>query len=219
MTVKVLLADDEHLVRAGLRTVLERESDLKVVGEAGDGVEAVTLVRQLRPDVALLDVRMPGIDGIEATRRLTRDPDVTTRLVVLTTFDDDELLDLALSAGALGYLLKSMPAGQLVAAVRTAAQGDVLVAPALLQRLLADRRVRNDRADTARDVRDKLSPREFEVLLLIAKGLSNDEIARQLILAPATVKTHVGALLDKLHARDRVQLVVLAYENALVAPS
>lgn len=219
MTVTVLLADDEHLVRAGLRTVLERESDLEVVGEASDGVEAVTLVRQLRPDVALLDVRMPRIDGIEATRRLASDPQVATRLVVLTTFDDDELLDRAVTAGALGYLLKSMPAGQLVAAVRTAAQGDVLVAPALLQRLLADRRVRSDRADAARAVREKLSPRELEVLLLIAQGLSNDEIARQLLLAPATVKTHVGALLDKLHARDRVQLVVLAYESALVAPS
>lgn len=219
MILRVVLADDEHLVRAGLRTVLERDPQIQVVGEAGDGAEAVSLVRDLQPDVALLDVRMPLLDGIEATARLAADPDVTAQLVVLTTFDDDTLLDRALRAGALGYLLKSMPARQLVAAVHTAAAGDVLVAPALLRRLLDERRAQHAHTDAVTDLRARLSPRELDVLLLLAQGLSNDEIAARLVLAPATVKTHVGAMLVKLAVRDRLQLVVLAFQSGLVEPA
>jgi len=215
----VLLADDEHLVRSGLRALLSRDTDIDVVAEAADGVECLSLVRALAPDVALVDVQMPTLDGIEAVRRLAADPAVETRLVILTTFDDDLLLDRALRAGALGYLLKSMPAPQLLAAVHLAAQGESLVAPALLRRLLAERAVARDRSRMADDVRSRLSARELDVLLLVAEGLSNDEIAARLVVAPATVKTHVGALLDKLAVRDRVQLVVLAYERGLVTPA
>lgn len=218
MTVRVVLADDEHLLRAGLRTVLSREPDLEVVGEAADGAEAVRCVRELQPDVALVDVRMPVLDGIEATRRLTADAAVRTRTVILTTFDDDELLLRALRAGALGYLLKSMPAGQLTAAVRTAAAGDVLLAPLLTQRLI-DQHLRSEaQAGQAQAVLERLSVRERDVLMLVARGLTNDEVAAQLFVAPATVKTHVSALLDKLEARDRIQLVVLAYEVGLLRP-
>jgi DNA-binding NarL/FixJ family response regulator len=219
VTVRVVLADDEHLVRTGMRTLLEREGGIEVVGEAGEGVEAIAVVRAERPDVALVDIRMPVLDGIEATRRITADPESTTGVVVLTTFDDDELLVRAVRAGALGYLLKAMPPAQLAAAVRTAAAGDVLLAPRLLQRVLAERVVRSDRQARAEQLLARLSAREREVLLLVARGLSNDEVAARLVVAPATVKTHVSSLLDKLGARDRVQLVVLAYEEGLVSPS
>lgn len=215
MTVRVVLADDEHLVRAGLATVLQTDGRVVVVGEAADGREAVDVVRALRPDVALLDVRMPTMNGIEAVRVLAADPDLRTALVVLTTFDDDELLAQALQAGALGYLLKSMPRAQLVAAVETAAQGDVLLAPALTARLLARHVTSATRVDDAARVLERLTARERQVLEKVARGLSNDEIAGELFLAPATVKTHVSALLDKLGARDRVQLVVLAYESGI----
>jgi DNA-binding NarL/FixJ family response regulator len=219
MTVRVVLADDEHLVRAGLATVLQADGLIEVVAEAADGREAVDVVRAHRPDVALLDVRMPTMTGIEAVRALAADPDLRTALVVLTTFDDDELLAQALQAGALGYLLKSMPKAQLVAAVETAAQGDVLLAPALTARLLSRHVSAATRAGEASRVLEKLSPREREVLEHVARGLSNDEIAAELFLAPATVKTHVSALLDKLGARDRVQLVVLAYETGVATPA
>lgn len=218
MTVRIVLADDEHLVRAGLRTVLEREPDLEVVAEAEDGATAVQAVREVRPDVALLDVRMPGLDGIEATRRLSDDPAVATRVVVLTTFDDDELLVRALRAGAQGYLLKSMPAAQLTAGVRTAAVGDVLLAPLLTQRLIDRHLQGSDRASRAADVLARLSPREQDVLRLVGRGMSNEEVAGALFIAPATVKTHVSALLDKLGARDRLQLVVQAYETGVLQP-
>lgn len=215
MSVRVVLADDEHLVRAGLATVLQTDGRVQVVAEAADGREAVDAVRAHRPDVALLDVRMPTMTGIEAVRTLAADPDLRTALVVLTTFDDDELLAQALQAGALGYLLKSMPRAQLVAAVETAAQGDVLLAPALTARLLSRHVTAATRSGDAARVLERLTPREKEVLERVARGLSNDEIARELFLAPATVKTHVSALLDKLGARDRVQLVVLAYETGV----
>ena len=216
MTVSVVLADDEHLVRAGLATVLQADGRVEVVAEAADGREAVDAVRAHRPDVALLDVRMPTMTGIDAVRALAADPDRRTSLVVLTTFDDDELLAQALQAGALGYLLKSMPRAQLVAAVETAAQGDVLLAPAITARLLSRHATSAARADAAARVLERLTPREREVLGLVARGRSNEEIAGELYLAAATVKTHVSALLDKLGARDRVQLVVLAYENGIV---
>lgn len=216
MTVRVVLADDEHLVRAGLATVLQTDGRVQVVAEAGDGQEAVDAVRAHRPDVALLDVRMPTMTGLQAVRVLAADPDVRTALVILTTFDDDELLAEALQAGALGYLLKSMPRAQLVSAVETAAQGDVLLAPAITSRLLSRHVSTAGRADDAARVLAKLTSREKEVLVLVAQGRSNDEIASELFLAPATVKTHVSALLDKLGARDRVQLVVLAYETGVV---
>ncbi|MFP5220583.1 MAG: response regulator [Actinomycetes bacterium] len=216
MTVTVVLADDEHLVRAGLATVLQADGRVEVVAEATDGREAVDAVRAHRPDVALLDVRMPTMTGIEAVRALAADPDRRTSLVVLTTFDDDELLAQALRAGALGYLLKSMPRAQLVAAVETAAQGDVLLAPAITARLLSRHATSAARAVDAARLLERLTPREREVLALVARGRSNEEIAGELYLAPATVKTHVSALLDKLGARDRVQLVVLAHENGIV---
>ena len=218
MPLTVVLADDEHLIRAGLRAVLERDGTIEVVAEAADGVEAVTAVRAAQPDVALLDIRMPKMDGIAAAARLTADPSVQSRIVVLTTFDDDETLTRALRAGALGYLLKSMPPAQLSAAVRTAADGDALLAPQLLQRVLADRLQQQDRTAAAAVVRGRLSPRELDVLLLVAQGKSNDEVATCLFIAPATVKTHVSALLDKLEVRDRVQLVIRAYDTGIVAP-
>ena len=217
--IRLVLADDEHLVRSGLRTVLERDPELVVVAEADDGVAAIAAVREHQPDVALLDVRMPGLDGIAATARLAADHEVSSRLVVLTTFDDDELLTRALRAGALGYLLKSMPPVQLTAAVHTAAAGDVLLAPRLLQRVLSERLGRQSEAAQAAALRAKLSPRELDVLLLVAQGLSNDEVAERLVVAPATVKSHISSLLDKLGVRDRVQLVVLAFSSGLARPA
>ncbi|MGY1719239.1 response regulator [Blastococcus sp. SYSU DS0753] len=218
MSVRVLLADDEALVRAGLRMILEAEAGLEVVGEAGDGVDAVGLCRQLRPDVALVDVRMPRLDGIQAARRICADPAAATAVVMLTTFDADEHLVEALRAGAAGFLLKSMPREQLVAAVRSAGTGDVLLAPSLLRRLLDDH-VRRVGPTLARAPGlDRLTAREEEVLRLVARGLSNAEIADRLVLGEGTVKTHVARVLAKLGVRDRVQAVVVAYESGLVRP-
>jgi DNA-binding NarL/FixJ family response regulator len=216
MSVRVLLADDEALVRAGLRMILEAEPDLEVVGEAADGGDAVTLCRRLRPDVALVDVRMPRVDGIAAVRRIAADPEVPTAVVMLTTFDADELVVDALRAGATGFLLKSMPREQLVAAVRTAVAGDALLAPVLLRRLLDDLVARVAPRPTSGT--ELLTPREEEVLRLVARGLSNAEIAERLVLGEGTVKTHVAHVLAKLGVRDRVQAVVAAYESRLVRP-
>jgi DNA-binding NarL/FixJ family response regulator len=218
MSVRVLLADDEALVRAGLRMILEAEPDLEVVGEASDGAEALALCRELRPDVALVDIRMPRLDGIQAARRITADPALSTAVVMLTTFDADEHVVEALRAGATGFLLKSMPREQLVTAVRAAVTGDSLLAPTLLRRLLDDFVGRAGRPTAHTPGIDHLTAREEEVLRLIARGLSNAEIAAELVLGEGTVKTHVARVLAKLGVRDRVQAVVAAYESGLVRP-
>lgn len=220
MTTRVLLVDDQALVRTGFRMIIEGEPDLEVVGEAADGRSAVEATQRHRPHVVVMDIRMPIMDGIEATRRLVRDgvaPD--TRVLVLTTFDADENVVEALRAGASGFLLKDVAPTDFVAAIRTVAAGDALLAPAVTRRLLdrfADRLppVAAERSALLRD----LTERETEVMTLIARGLSNREIADRLVLAEPTVKTHVSHVLDKLDLRDRAQAVVLAYEAGLVRP-
>jgi DNA-binding NarL/FixJ family response regulator len=212
--IRVLLADDQALVRAGFRLILDLAPGIEVVGEAGDGKEAVALAKQLEPDVVLMDVRMPDVDGIEATRRL-RLAGLATRVLVLTTFDVDEYVYEAVRAGASGFLLKDAPREQLVAAVQTVARGEALLAPAITQRLIERFVARPSPADAAPALAE-LSSRELEVLRLLARGLSNAEIAEQLVVGEATVKTHVARILQKLQLRDRVQAVVLAYETGLV---
>jgi DNA-binding NarL/FixJ family response regulator len=214
--INVLLADDQRLVRAGFRLMLEGEPDLTVVGEAGDGEEAVRLARAGAPDVVLMDVRMPGLDGIQATRRIVTDPALAgVRVVILTTFDMDEYVYGALRAGASGFLLKDTEPTELIHAVRVAARGDALIAPAITRRLIAEFAGRVTRP--APELTG-LTERVREVLGLVASGLSNEEIAARLVLSPATVKTHVSRILAKLAARDRAQLVVVAYESGLVTP-
>jgi DNA-binding NarL/FixJ family response regulator len=213
--IRVLLADDQPLVRAGLRTILEEEPDIEVCGEAADGAQAVIEVRRTHPDVVLMDVRMPNLDGLEATRRINADAGAP-KVVILTTFDLDEYVFASLRAGASGFLLKDAPADELVRAVRVAVAGDALLAPSVTRRLIA-RFAHRDAAEVATNL-DGLTEREREVLLLIARGLSNAEIATRLFLSETTVKTHVAHLLDKLELRDRVQAVVLAYEAGLVEP-
>ena len=220
MTTRVLLVDDQQLVRIGFRMILEGEDDIEVVGEAADGKAAIDAATRLRPDIIVMDIRMPVLDGIEATRRLVRDralPDA--RVLVLTTFDADENVVEALRAGASGFLLKDVTPADFVAAIRTIARGDALLAPAVTRRLLdryADRLppVNRERNDRLRE----LTERELEVLTLIARGRSNREIAERLVVAEPTVKTHVSHVLDKLELRDRAQAVVLAYEAGLVRP-
>jgi DNA-binding NarL/FixJ family response regulator len=217
MPVSVLIADDQALVRTGLRAILETQPDLTVVGEAMDGRDAVDLVRRRRPDVALMDIKMPGLDGLEATRRIVAEAGEATAVLVLTTFDLDEYVYEALRAGASGFLLKDAPAEQLIAAIHTLAAGEALIAPAITKRLIAQfARAAPPGGPPA--ALEELTPREHEVLLLIARGLSNLEIAEELVLSEATVKTHVKRVLSKLGVRDRVQAVVLAYESALVTP-
>ena len=215
--IRVLVADDQTLVRAGFRAILEVQDDLEVVGEAEDGDEAVALARELRPDVVLMDIRMPGVDGIEATRRLLRDGDAP-RILMLTTFDLDEYVYEAMKAGASGFLLKDAPRDQLVGAVRTVAAGDALLAPALVRRLIEDFVRRPAPGARPPAELDELTEREREVLTLIARGLANAEIAARLFVSEATVRTHVTHILAKLGLRDRVQAVVLAYETGLVQP-
>jgi DNA-binding NarL/FixJ family response regulator len=214
--IRVLLADDQELVRSGFRLILELAEGIEIVGEAADGREAVRLAKELQPDVILMDVRMPEVDGIEATRRL-RQAGVDARVLVLTTFDLDEYVYGAVRAGASGFLLKDAPREQLVTAVRTVARGEALLAPAITQRLI-ERFVARPRPEEAAPALTELSARELEVLRQVARGLSNAEIASELIVGEATVKTHVAHILRKLDLRDRVQAVVFAYENGVVEP-
>jgi DNA-binding NarL/FixJ family response regulator len=214
--IRVLIADDQALVRTGFRVILDAEPDLQVVGEAADGREAVDLVQQKRPDVVLMDIRMPNLDGIEATRHLTALPRAP-RVLMLTTFDLDQYVYEALRAGASGFLLKDAGADELLHGVRVVAAGEALLSPSITRRLIADY-ARRPPASEQPAALAELTPRELEVLRLLARGLSNREIARELVLGEATVKTHVARVFQKLDLHDRAQAVVLAYETGLVIP-
>ena len=212
--IRVLLADDQRLVRTGFRAILGAERDIEVVGEAADGREAIEQVALRRVDVVLMDIRMPGTDGIEATRRIVG---TGPRILILTTFDVDELVYAALRAGASGFLLKDAPADQLLTAIRVVANGDALIDPAITRRLIADFAQRPPHRDRPAELAE-LTDRELEVLRLVARGLSNAEIGQTLFLGEATVKTHIGRILRKLAVRNRVQAVVFAYESGLTRP-
>ena len=218
--IRVAVADDQALVRGGFSVLLRSADDFEVVGEAADGTEAVGLVRREHPDVILMDIRMPEMDGLEATRRITADAAMSsTRVLILTTFDLDEYVYEALRAGASGFLLKDTLPDDLIAAVRVVAGGDALLAPSVTRRLMEEfaRRPGSPPSETSTAL-GTLTPREAEVLAAVARGLSNTEIAEQLFMSQATAKTHVSRLLAKLHARDRAQLVVIAYEAGVVRP-
>ncbi|RSS64835.1 response regulator transcription factor [Streptomyces sp. WAC06614] len=218
MTIRALIADDQIMIRQGFSALLGSEPDIQVVGQAADGVEAVALAEELRPDVILMDIRMPGMDGIEATRQITRNGESTAKILVLTTFDLDEYVYEALRAGASGFLLKSASAEHLAEAVRVVAAGEALLAPSVTKRLLT-RFARMEGPQLAlADPGSPLTERETEVLLLIAQGLANGEIAARLVIAEQTVKTYVSRILAKLGLRDRTQAVVYAYETGLVRP-
>jgi DNA-binding NarL/FixJ family response regulator len=217
MTISVVLADDQAMVRAGLRMILEAEDDLEVVGEASDGEQALAITRQHQPDVVLMDIQMPKMDGLEATRRIAQEAGVRSRVVVLTTFERDDYVFEALRAGASGFLLKNAPPEELVHAVRIVAAGDALLAPSVTRRVIAEYAQRP--APPKRDPGlGRLTEREAQVLRLLATGKSNAELATQLYLGEGTIKTHVSHLLAKLGLRDRVQAVVFAYESGLVEP-
>jgi DNA-binding NarL/FixJ family response regulator len=217
VTVSVVLADDQPLVRAGLRVLIADTLDLDVVGEAGTGAQAVQMARDLRPDVVVMDIRMPGMDGIEATRMITAEH-ATARVVVLTTFDDDDYVFAALRAGASGFLVKDMALDDILAAIRVVAAGDALIAPGVTRRLIAQFASRPEPPPPRRQI-DGITERERQVLTLVGRGLSNAEIAASLFISAATAKAHVARLLAKLGARDRVQLVIAAYQAGLVPPS
>jgi len=219
MTIRVLIADDQHMVRTGFTVFLDAQPDIEVVGEAADGAEAVERAAALRPDVVLMDVRMPGMDGLRATRRIVETMgEQAPRILILTTFDLDDYVYEALRAGASGFLLKDASAQQLAEAVRVVAAGDALLAPAVTRRLIAEfARLGAPRAPR-RERLGELTERETEVLTLVARGLSNQEIADRLVVSEQTVKTHVGRILSKLGLRDRAQAIVYAYETALVRP-
>jgi DNA-binding NarL/FixJ family response regulator len=217
--IRVLLADDQALLRAGLRVLLDAEDDLEVVGEADDGIQAIDAVRRLRPDVVVMDIRMPDLDGLAATRQIVADPDLAgVHIVVLTTFDLDEYVFEAIRAGATGFLLKDAEPTELLRAVRCAAAGEALMSPTVTRRLIAEFASRPEHRVIDAAALRELTDREREVVALVAGGLSNEEIAAQLYISPATARTHVSRAMVKLQARDRAQLVVLAYESGLVAP-
>jgi DNA-binding NarL/FixJ family response regulator len=218
MSIRVLVVDDQELVRSGFALVLDHEEDIEVVGEAGTGVEAVEAARSRRPDVVLMDIRMPDMDGLEATRHIVAEADWPVKVVILTTFDPDEYVYEALRSGASAFVLKDIPRAELVAAVRTVAEGGALLAPSITKRLIG-RFAQRLGADTATSARlDRLTDREREVLTAIGRGHNNAEIAEGLFIGAATVKTHVNSVFTKLGLRDRAQAVVFAYESGLVEP-
>ena len=216
--IRVLLADDQVLLRAGLRVLLEAERDMAVVGEAADGEEALSLARETRPDVILMDIRMSRVDGVEATRRIAADDQLgEVKVLILTTFESDHCLFEALRAGASGFLVKDSDPIDVIGAVRVVASGEALLCPAATRRLIEEFAAWPERRRSAPDQLDELTDREREVMALVAYGLTNREIARRLVVSPATAKTHVSRAMVKLHAHDRAQLVVLAYQTGLVA--
>ncbi|MFF0223105.1 response regulator [Streptomyces sp. NPDC004629] len=216
--IRVLLADDQVLVRAGFRALLDAQPDIKVAGEAADGAQALARVRELRPDVVLMDIRMPLLDGLAATRRITGEPELRdVKVVMLTTFELDEYVFEAIRSGASGFLVKDTEPDELVRAVRAVVEGDALLSPGVTRRLIAEFAARSKQPADA-DELARLTEREREVMALVGIGLSNEEIARRLVVSPLTAKTHVSRTMVKLGARDRAQLVVLAYESGLVRP-
>jgi DNA-binding NarL/FixJ family response regulator len=219
VSVRVLLVDDQALIRAGFRMILDAEEGIEVVGEAGDGEQAVHSAKRLKPHVVLMDIRMPEMDGIEATRKIVADGDgEAPKVLMLTTFDLDEYVYDALRAGASGFLLKDVPAEQLAEGIRVVAEGEALLAPTVTRRLIAEFARGPSPSAEAPAAVDDLTPRELEVFKLIARGMSNAEIAEELVVSETTVKTHVARILTKMGLRDRVQAVVAAYESGLVSP-
>jgi DNA-binding NarL/FixJ family response regulator len=217
--IRVLLADDQALIRAGFRVLLDSADDVEVVGEAADGGQAVAMARQQRADVVLMDIRMPGVDGLSATRQIAADQDLAgVKVIILTTFESDEYIYQAIRSGASGFLVKDSEPADLIHAVRVVARGDALLSPSVTRRLITDVASRPERPRADDKLLDALTDREREVLCLVAGGLSNDEIAAKLFVSPLTAKTHVSRILTKVSARDRAQLVVLAYESGLVVP-
>jgi DNA-binding NarL/FixJ family response regulator len=217
--IRVLLADDQALVRAGFRLLLESAGDIEVVGEAATGLEAVHLAIEHKPDVVLMDIRMPQLDGLEATRRIASDPELTgARVLILTTFEADEYVFEALRGGASGFVVKDIEPASLLQAVRVVAAGDALLSPGVTRRLIAEFASRPERSGARPEQLEVLTEREREVLALIATGRNNEEIAETLVVSPATAKTHVSRIMSKLDARDRAQLVVIGYETGLVTP-
>jgi DNA-binding NarL/FixJ family response regulator len=217
VSIRLLIVDDQELVRTGFRLLLETQDDLEVVGEAGNGLEAIELASELRPDVVLMDIRMPGMDGVETTARLTAAAiEPPPRVLVLTTFDLDEYVFGALRAGAAGFLLKDAPRERLLEAIRVVHGGEALLSPSITRRLIEDFAARTDPLQPPPSL-EQITPREREVLVLVSRGLSNGEIAERLVVTEATVKSHVGSILMKLGLRDRVQAVVFAYEHGIVA--
>ncbi|MEA2527146.1 MAG: hypothetical protein QOF73_4373 [Thermomicrobiales bacterium] len=217
MSIRVLLADDQAMVRTGFRMILESEPDIEVVGEAANGEQATDSTRRLRPDIVLMDIQMPGEDGLSATRRITKSANLTSRVVILTTFERDEYVFDALRSGASGFLLKNAPPEELVHAVRVVAAGDALLAPSVTRRIIEQFSQRPAKPELGTQL-ESLTQREREVLVMLARGKSNAELAACLFVSEGTVKTHVSSVLSKLCLRDRVQAVVLAYESGLVTP-